>query len=37
LISRIGVQSMGIKAKVDAALQAAAHRPKVEIQAGWYF
>ena len=37
LISRIGVQSMEIKAKVDTVLQAAAHRPEVEIQVGWYF
>ena len=36
-IARIGVRSQGIRARVEEALGAAAHRPKVEVQPGWYY
>jgi hypothetical protein len=37
LISRIGVYSVGIAQKADAALSAAAHRPAVEVRPDWYY
>lgn len=37
LISRIGVRSQQVYRQVRAALQAAAHKPHVEIQTGWYY
>ena len=35
LVSRIGVHSVGIAQKADAALSAAAHRPTVEVRPDW--
>ncbi|HXP87051.1 MAG TPA: DUF4433 domain-containing protein [Bryobacteraceae bacterium] len=37
LVNRIGVHSMGVAQMVDAALSAAAHRPRVEIRPDWYY
>ena len=37
LVSRIGVQSVSIKALVDAALHPARYRPKVEVNPNWYY
>jgi len=37
LVSRVGVQSLGIAQKVETALNAAAHRPTVEVRSDWYY
>jgi len=37
LIRRIGIRSIGIKPRVDAALNGATHRPKLEIRREWYY
>ena len=37
LISRIGVHSRGIGAKVQKTLQASRHRPRVMIKPNWYY
>lgn len=37
LVARIGVQSRQIYGQVSAALQAAAHRPPIEIRPDWYY
>jgi hypothetical protein len=37
LVARIGVRSQQIYGQVRAALQAAAHRPHVQIEPGWYY
>ena len=37
LVSRIGIQSQNIYAKVQTALQGAVHRPPVEIKGNWYY
>jgi len=37
LVSRIGVQSQQIYSQVTAALQAAVHKPRVELQPDWYY
>lgn len=37
LVERIGVQSTGIYAQVDASLPAAGHRPAVAVQPMWYY
>ena len=37
LVSRIGIQSQNIYAKVQTALQGAIHRPPVEIRGDWYY
>ncbi len=37
LVSRIGVRSQGVMQRAMAALQAATHRPKLELQPQWYF
>lgn len=37
LVSRIGVRSTAIRDRVLQVLQAAAHRPTVEIKPGWYY
>ena len=37
LVSRIGIQSQNIYAKVQTALQGAVHRPPVEIKGDWYY
>ncbi len=37
LVSRIGVYSAGIRDRVLQVLQAAGHRPTVEIKPGWYY
>lgn len=36
-VVRIGVQSREIRARVENALEASAHRPRVEIQPSWYY
>ena len=36
-VSRIGIQSQNIYAKVQTALQGADHRPPVEIKGDWYY
>jgi hypothetical protein len=37
LVERIGIHSQGIAPKVAAAMQGAAHRPRVEIRRDWYY
>jgi hypothetical protein len=37
LVSRIGVRSALIQQQVTNLLKAASHRPKVEVQANWYY
>jgi hypothetical protein len=37
LVSRIGVRSMSVRAKVDAILSTVHHVPKIEIKPDWYF
>ena len=37
LVSRIGIQSQNIYAKVQDALQGASHRPTVEVKWNWYY
>ena len=37
LVSRVGVRSQQVYGQVRAALQAAAHRPRVEIKPDWYY
>lgn len=37
LVRRIGVRSYIIRDQVDLALRAAAHKPPVSLQPGWYF
>lgn len=37
LVSRIGVRSGAIKARAEAALAGAAHRPPVQVLPDWYF
>lgn len=37
LISRIGVQSRHIYGEVSTCLQAAAHKPRIEIKPDWYY
>ena len=37
LVSRIGIQSQNIYAKVQTALQGAGYRPTVEIKGDWYY
>jgi hypothetical protein len=37
LIERIGVVSQGMAQQVANAMQGIAHRPKIEVQRGWYF
>ncbi len=37
LISRVGVQSVGMRARVAAALQGARHQPRIDIVPQWYF
>lgn len=37
LVSRIGVRSMGISSRVQVALEAAQHRPMLEIRPDWYY
>lgn len=36
-IARIGVRSQAIRAQVEEILRAVPHRPRVEIQPGWYY
>jgi hypothetical protein len=37
LVSRIGIYSQGIAARAHAALDAALHRPIIEVRSDWYF
>ena len=37
LVDRIGVMSQGMAQRVANAMQGIAHRPRIEIQKGWYF
>jgi hypothetical protein len=37
LVSRIGVRSRQVRHRTEAALEAAAHRPPVEIRPAWYY
>ena len=37
LVSRIGVQSRPMQAQAQTALNAAAHRPPVEVKQDWYY
>ncbi len=37
LVSRIGVQSLGLCQQAVAYLETAAHRPPVEIRLDWYY
>jgi hypothetical protein len=37
LVERIGIHSQGIAPRVTAAMQGAAHRPRVEIRRDWYY
>ena len=37
LVSRIGVLSQQVYGQVTTALQAAVHRPPIEIRPGWYY
>ena len=37
LVSRIGIRSRNIYARIQDALQGALHRPAVEIKPGWYY
>ncbi len=37
LVSRIGVYSRAVYRQVDTALQAASHRPAIEIRPDWYY
>jgi ssDNA thymidine ADP-ribosyltransferase, DarT len=37
LVERIGVHSQGIVPRVSAAMQGAAHRPRIEIRREWYY
>jgi hypothetical protein len=37
LVERIGIHSQGIAPRVAAAMQGAAHRPRVEIRRDWYY
>jgi hypothetical protein len=37
LVSRVGVYSAEVRTQVQAGLQATAHRPEVEVMAGWYY
>ena len=37
LVERIGIHSQGIAARVSAAMEGAAHRPKIEIKRDWYY
>ena len=37
LVSRIGVRSRQVRHRTEAALEAAAHRPPVEIPPAWYY
>ena len=37
LVTRIGIRSRNIYAKVQNALQGASHRPMVEIKRDWYY
>jgi hypothetical protein len=36
-IARVGVHSRAIRAQVEEILRTAVHRPRIEIQAGWYY
>jgi hypothetical protein len=36
-IARVGVHSRSIRDGVEEILRAAAHRPRIEVQAGWYY
>jgi len=37
LVERIGIHSRAIAPRVAAALAGGAHRPRVEVQPGWYY
>lgn len=37
LVERVGIHSQGIAPRVAAAMQGAAHRPRVEIRREWYY
>lgn len=37
LVSRVGILSRQVYGQVSAALQSAAHKPRVEIMPGWYY
>ena len=37
LVSRIGVRSQRVCYRTEAVLEAAAHRPPVEIRPAWYY
>ncbi|MHB1216852.1 MAG: type II toxin-antitoxin system toxin DNA ADP-ribosyl transferase DarT [Alphaproteobacteria bacterium] len=37
LVERIGTSTVSTKAKVDEALRASTHRPRVEIKSDWYY
>ena len=37
LVSRVGVYSAEVRTQVQAELQAIAHRPEVDVMAGWYY
>jgi hypothetical protein len=37
LVTRIGVHSANVRARVEAVLGAATHRPKVEVRPDWYY
>ena len=37
LVERIGIHSRGIAPRIAAAMTGAVHRPRVEVQPGWYY
>ena len=37
LVSRVGVQSQQVSDQVSTAVQAAAHRPLIDIRPNWYY
>jgi hypothetical protein len=37
LVERIGIHSSGIALRVAQAMAGGTHRPRVEVQPGWYY
>ena len=37
MVSRVGIRSQGVRAKVQRTVQDSAYRPRIEIKPGWYY